>query len=39
VGPVALDYGFNLLRRSWEDRGAFHFSIGLFLPPGQAESL
>lgn len=30
VGPVAFDYGFNLLRRPWEDRGAFHFSIGLF---------
>jgi outer membrane protein insertion porin family len=30
VGPVALDYGFNLRRRPWEDRGAFHFSIGLF---------
>jgi outer membrane protein assembly factor BamA len=30
VGPLALDYGINLLRRSWEDFGAFHFSIGLF---------
>lgn len=30
IGPVALDYGFNLRRRSWEDIGAFHFSIGLF---------
>jgi outer membrane protein assembly factor BamA len=31
VGPVAIDYGLNLRRRSWEERGAFHFSIGLFL--------
>jgi outer membrane protein assembly factor BamA len=31
VGPIALDYGVNLNRRSWEDFGAFHFSIGLFL--------
>jgi outer membrane protein assembly factor BamA len=30
IGPVALDYGVNLLRREWEDFGAFHFSIGLF---------
>jgi outer membrane protein assembly factor BamA len=30
IGPLALDYGINLLRRSWEDFGAFHFSIGLF---------
>jgi outer membrane protein assembly factor BamA len=30
VGPLALDYGINLVRRPWEDRGAFHFSIGLF---------
>lgn len=30
IGPLAFDYGFNLLRRSWEDVGAFHFSIGLF---------
>jgi outer membrane protein assembly factor BamA len=30
VGPLALDYGFNLDRRPWEDVGAFHFSIGLF---------
>jgi outer membrane protein insertion porin family len=30
IGPIALDYGVNLLRRSWEDFGAFHFSIGLF---------
>ncbi|MDC3956849.1 POTRA domain-containing protein [Polyangium jinanense] len=30
IGPLALDYGFNLNRRQWEDIGAFHFSIGLF---------
>jgi outer membrane protein assembly factor BamA len=30
VGPVALDYGINLVRRPWEDFGAFHFAIGLF---------
>lgn len=30
IGPLALDYGINMLRRSWEDFGAFHFSIGLF---------
>jgi outer membrane protein assembly factor BamA len=30
VGPLALDYGFNLDPRPWEDVGAFHFSIGLF---------
>jgi outer membrane protein assembly factor BamA len=30
IGPLALDYGINLKRRSWEDFGAFHFSIGLF---------
>jgi outer membrane protein insertion porin family len=30
VGPLALDYGINLIKRPWEDRGAFHFSIGLF---------
>jgi outer membrane protein assembly factor BamA len=30
IGPVAVDYGFNLNRRAWEDVGAFHFSIGLF---------
>lgn len=30
IGPIALDYGINLVRRSWEDFGAFHFSIGLF---------
>jgi outer membrane protein assembly factor BamA len=30
IGPLALDYGVNLIRRSWEDFGAFHFSIGVF---------
>lgn len=32
VGPLALDYGFNLLRRDElnEPFGAFHFSIGVF---------
>ncbi len=27
-GPIRLDYGFNLDRRSGEDPGAFHFSVG-----------
>jgi outer membrane protein insertion porin family len=30
IGPVAFDYGFNLMQREWESRGNFHFSIGLF---------
>ena len=32
VGPLALDYGFNVLRREAlnEPFGAFHFSIGVF---------
>ena len=32
VGPIAADYGFNLLRRAelGEPVGAFHFSMGLF---------
>ena len=30
IGPLAFDYGINMNRRSWEDFGAFHFSIGLF---------
>jgi outer membrane protein insertion porin family len=32
IGPLALNYGVNLQRRSWllEDFGAFHFSIGVF---------
>jgi outer membrane protein assembly factor BamA len=30
IGPIAFDYGVNLMRREWEQRGNFHFSIGLF---------
>ncbi len=42
IGPLVFDYGFNVERvldlivrtrprqRTWEDIGAFHFSIGLF---------
>lgn len=30
IGPIALDLGFNVLRREWEDLAAVHFSIGLF---------
>jgi outer membrane protein insertion porin family len=30
IGPIAFDYGINLLKHFWEDRGNFHFSIGLF---------
>jgi outer membrane protein insertion porin family len=30
IGPIAFDYGINLIKRPWEDRGNFHFSIGLF---------
>jgi outer membrane protein assembly factor BamA len=32
VGPIALDWGFNLDRRGWlqERSNAIHFSIGLF---------
>ncbi|HTJ85322.1 MAG TPA: POTRA domain-containing protein, partial [Polyangiaceae bacterium] len=30
IGPLALDYGFNLDPHPWEDPGALHFSIGLF---------
>lgn len=30
IGPIAFDYGFNLLRNRWEDIGAFQFSIGVF---------
>ena len=30
LGPIALDYGFKLVRHPWEDLGALHFSIGLF---------
>lgn len=30
IGPVAVDFGLNLVRRQWEDFAAGHFSIGLF---------
>jgi outer membrane protein assembly factor BamA len=30
VGPLVFDYGINVMRRSYEDFGAFHFAIGLF---------
>ena len=30
VGPMALDYGFNLDPRPWETIGEVHFSIGLY---------
>jgi outer membrane protein assembly factor BamA len=30
VGPLVLDYGINVTRRTYEDFGAFHFAIGLF---------
>jgi outer membrane protein insertion porin family len=30
IGPIALDVGFNLIRRQWEDFAATHFAIGLF---------
>jgi outer membrane translocation and assembly module TamA len=30
VGPLVLDYGINVTRRSYEDFGALHFAIGLF---------
>jgi outer membrane protein insertion porin family len=30
IGPIAFDYGFNLLKNTWEDIGAFQFSIGVF---------
>ncbi|MBI4956753.1 MAG: BamA/TamA family outer membrane protein [Myxococcales bacterium] len=30
LGPIVLDYGFNLVRRAWEDLGALHFAVGLF---------
>jgi len=30
VGPLAVDAGLNLTRKSYEDVGAFHFAIGLF---------
>lgn len=30
VGPLAVDYGFNVTRQSYEDIGAINFAIGLF---------
>jgi outer membrane protein assembly factor BamA len=30
LGPLVLDYGFNLDPKPWEDVGALHFSVGLF---------
>lgn len=30
VGPLAVDYGFNLTREWYEDLGAINFAIGLF---------
>ncbi len=30
IGPLALDYGFNMSPREEEDPGALHFSVGLF---------
>lgn len=30
VGPLAIDAGLNLTRKSYEEVGAFHFAIGLF---------
>ncbi len=30
VGPIALDYGFNLAPRASEGIGALHFAVGLF---------
>jgi outer membrane protein assembly factor BamA len=30
VGPLAVDYGFNVTRESYEDPGALNFAIGLF---------
>lgn len=30
VGPLAVDYGFNVTRKSYEDLGAINFAIGLF---------
>jgi outer membrane protein assembly factor BamA len=30
VGPLAVDYGFNVTRESYEDPGAINFAIGLF---------
>ncbi len=30
VGPLAVDYGFNVTREDYEDVGAINFAIGLF---------
>ena len=30
LGPIALDYGFNVTRYNYEDIGALNFAIGLF---------
>jgi outer membrane protein insertion porin family len=30
VGPLAVDYGFNVTRKPYEDVGAVNFAIGLF---------
>ena len=30
IGPLAVDYGFNVTRQSYEDVGAINFAIGLF---------
>ncbi|MDB4942404.1 MAG: outer membrane protein assembly factor YaeT precursor [Labilithrix sp.] len=30
VGPLAIDYGFNVTRKAYEDVGAINFAIGLF---------
>ena len=30
VGPLAVDYGFNVTKQSYEDIGAINFAIGLF---------
>ncbi len=28
--PIAIDVGWNLAPRAWEDRWAYHFAVGLF---------
>ncbi len=30
VGPVVVDWGYNLTRKSYEDEWNFHFAVGLF---------
>lgn len=30
VGPLAVDYGFNVTKQTYEDLGAINFAIGLF---------